>query len=472
MKNKYSIISLFTGAGGLDLGFLLNGKFDIKFANEILKAPVLTYSKNFKIPISESRNLKEIEMPVIIHNNIENIDFSDFPLKNIDVVIGGPPCQDFSVLRGKSKRKGVEVKRGRLYSHFVRALVHLKPKVFLFENVPGLITSNEGFAFETIKEDFKNLSLRWDEVKKLVQNGSEIEKNIGYELIFSNVLEFYVLGVPQIRRRLIIIGIRNDLINNLDLIMRRNIEKNLRDELEGKKFNFKYYPLTPLEVFEGKILTDLQEKYEKIMKDYSNIADEVNTPRAKIWKNKIFKNLTFNIIDDYIYLNKYKKLDSLEYMRFVKDVMAEHEEVLKLLDYLNKPIRINKFPDNSNKIPNESKNVIERMSKIPPGENYAFLNGTKWEVKGLMSNIYRRVHPLEPAQTVIAYGGGGTWGYHYEKDRGRLTNRELARLQTFPDWFLFSGNSQEIRAQIGEAVPPLAGYRISKVLEQILSFFD
>ncbi len=112
------------------------------------------------------------------------------------------------------------------------------------------------------------------------------------------------------------------------------------------------------------------------------------------------------------------------------------------------------------------------MRMIPPGENHKFVRGTRCEVKGLMSNIYRRLNPLQPAYTVIAYGGGGTWGYHYERNRGKLTNRERARLQTFPDWFEFSGNSQDVRAQIGEAVPPLAGYRIAQAVDTALSAFE
>jgi DNA (cytosine-5)-methyltransferase 1 len=69
---------------------------------------------------------------------------------------------------------------------------------------------------------------------------------------------------------------------------------------------------------------------------------------------------------------------------------------------------------------------------------------------------------------VVAYGGGGTWGYHYERGRSKLTNRERARLQTFPDSFEFIGNNSQVRAQIGEAVPPLMGKVIGEVVAKIL----
>ena len=109
---------------------------------------------------------------------------------------------------------------------------------------------------------------------------------------------------------------------------------------------------------------------------------------------------------------------------------------------------------------------------IPPGENHLFVRGTDLEISGIgMSMIYRRLHPLKPSYTVTAYGGGGTWGYHYERNRGKLTNRERARLQTFPDSFLFQGTSSEVRAQIGEAVPTLLSLAIANAVYNILTFY-
>jgi len=120
-------------------------------------------------------------------------------------------------------------------------------------------------------------------------------------------------------------------------------------------------------------------------------------------------------------------------------------------------------------VPKESEDVLARLKMIPPDENHLFVRGTEWEVEGRdMSLIYRRIHPLKPSYTIVAYGGGGTWGYHYRRCRGKLTNRERARLQTFPDWFLFKGSASEVRAQIGEAVPPLLGQKIAEAVEIIL----
>jgi len=108
------------------------------------------------------------------------------------------------------------------------------------------------------------------------------------------------------------------------------------------------------------------------------------------------------------------------------------------------------------------------MEHTPPGENYIFVDGTRWKVAGTMSNIYRRTDPLRPAFTVMAYGGGGTWSYHYDRDRGMLTNRERARLQTFPDKYMFEGNMSQVRAQIGEAVPVQLGRKIAEIATLVL----
>lgn len=103
--------------------------------------------------------------------------------------------------------------------------------------------------------------------------------------------------------------------------------------------------------------------------------------------------------------------------------------------------------------------VVERLKHIPPGKN-AWYEGLpkhlRLNVKGArMSQIYRRLDPDKPSYTVTGSGGGGTHGYHWSENRA-LTNRERARLQTFPDNFVFEGSKESARKQIGMAVPPKA----------------
>ena len=118
-------------------------------------------------------------------------------------------------------------------------------------------------------------------------------------------------------------------------------------------------------------------------------------------------------------------------------------------------------PKNSpnNDLTKQSKTVIERLKRIKPGQNIWDVNDKlpeelRLNVKGAkLSQIYKRLHPNEPAYTITGSGGGGTHVYHYKEPRA-LTNRERARLQTFPDNFVFYGKKESIRRQIGMAVSP------------------
>jgi DNA (cytosine-5)-methyltransferase 1 len=120
---------------------------------------------------------------------------------------------------------------------------------------------------------------------------------------------------------------------------------------------------------------------------------------------------------------------------------------------------------------NHPKLVIERLNAIPPGENAWWEDlpdHLKLDVKSAkLSQIYRRLKPDEPAYTITGSGGGGTHGYRWDEPRA-LTNRERARLQTFPDDFIFYGGKESVRRQIGMAVPPL-GAKI--IIDAILKTF-
>lgn len=118
--------------------------------------------------------------------------------------------------------------------------------------------------------------------------------------------------------------------------------------------------------------------------------------------------------------------------------------------------------------------AAERLSHIAAGDNIWSVNDSlpprlKLNVKGAkISSIYRRLHPDRPAHTIVASGGGGTHSYHWEQNRA-LTNRERARLQSFPDDFVFAGGRESVRKQIGMAVPPTGA---AHILQAVLSTFD
>ena len=424
------MISLFTGAGGLDWGFHNSEEYELVTSNEILKPHLKTYADNYKIPIVDIEDYSD-ETYVGICGDIHNLTVP----YDADVLMGGPPCQDFSVLRGDDKRAGFTVTRGKLYEQYLRILKDSNPKAFVFENVVGMVSANKGAAYEAIQEDFINA---------------------GYDLIFNEILDISTIGAPQARKRLIIIGIKKNLISNknkVDVI----INNYLRNDLLSK------YPLTPLETFEGKVLIDLKEEYVKIMKEYEGCMDGIDNDFADKWENE-YGDLTFDIVKDYLLANNIDDFDEEEFEK----AMEEHKKILDILGFYGKKVDEQQFLDDSNNLGRKNKKVIARMHHIPPFYNFKAVENTEWKVKGLMSNIYRRLHPLIPSPTIIAYGGGGTGGYHYEYNRQGLTNRERARLQTFPDNYLFNGKKTEVRAQIGEEVPPIASYWISKVVTDIL----
>lgn len=168
-KRKPKLISLFSGCGGLDLGFDQAG-YDIVWANDYDHWSCQTYKRNFGDHIEEA--------------SISDIDFSKLP--DCDIMTGGFPCQDFSVIW---KRGGLGTDRGNLYKSFVRAVDVKKPKVFIGENVKGLLSANKGKAIQQIVDDFAEL---------------------GYTVKY-RICNFAKYGAPQLRERVLIVGIRNDI---------------------------------------------------------------------------------------------------------------------------------------------------------------------------------------------------------------------------------------------------------------------
>lgn len=166
-----NLLDLFCGAGGLSLGFDWAG-FNVVIANDNFKQACETYRANH-------------ENTILIEGDITDKNIQDNVLKNskkakVDIVVGGPPCQGFS----HAGKRMIDDPRNFLYKEFVNIVKKIKPKVFVLENVEGIMTINGGKTFEEIKNHFKEL---------------------GYS-VAGHKLHAVQYGVPQKRKRVIIIG--------------------------------------------------------------------------------------------------------------------------------------------------------------------------------------------------------------------------------------------------------------------------
>lgn len=182
----FKVVSMFSGAGGLDMGFHNKG-FRILWANDFNKYACDTYNRwaNYD---AEGIRKPEQECTVIECGDISKIEVESIaPGETIDVVLGGFPCQGFSLAGPRQ----VDDSRNVLYRHFVKMVKAKNPRVFIAENVIGIKTLGDGAVFEKIVEDFASL---------------------GYTLSAPTV-NAKNYGVPQDRMRVIIIGIRNDICN-------------------------------------------------------------------------------------------------------------------------------------------------------------------------------------------------------------------------------------------------------------------
>jgi DNA (cytosine-5)-methyltransferase 1 len=147
----------------------------------------------------------------------------------------------------------------------------------------------------------------------------------------------------------------------------------------------------------------------------------------------------------------------------------ENNRIITSREAIENPPILESF--SNNELTKQSINVVERLKHIKPGEN-AFTATLpphlELNVKGAkISQIYKRLDPNKPSYTVTGSGGGGTHVYHWFENRA-LTNRERARLQTFPDEFVFAGSKESVRKQIGMAVPP-KGAKV--IFEAVLKTF-
>jgi DNA (cytosine-5)-methyltransferase 1 len=348
VPRRYAAVSLFAGCGGMDLGAEQSGRAKVVWAIDNEHWAVETYRRN-------------------LGQHIVEADITETPVPEVpcDILLAGPPCQDYSTLWNHD---GLKTARGNLFRQVARYLDALRPAGFVLENVAGLLSANQGAAWTLVRHALRAPTSfaggQWDGL------------SVRYDLS-AQVVDMADLGVPQHRERLIVVGVRRDL--------------GVRP------------PVIPTP-FAGSPVT-----------------------------------------------------------------------VREALD-------VNPLPPNApnHEIGLDTPEVVERLKLIPPGGNYEVIpHGHPLAVRGLISHVYRRLDPAKPSYTMIAGGGGGTHGYHHAEPR-RLSNREKARLQGFPDDFVFEhgcgpGKREarsmypRVRRQIGNAVPPPAAELIVAALADVLA---
>lgn len=362
------VISMFSGAGGLDLGFSLAGH-EIVWANDFDEYAVDTYEENFN-----KFNKHKVVRGDIVEYLSQSKEKLSKEIPDADIVIGGFPCQGFSIC---NVNRSMKDERNYLYLQVLKMIEIKKPKFILLENVKGLENMEKGKVLEMIINDIESVG-------------------DGYT-VYYNVLNALNYGVPQNRERIIIFGVRNDLSSK--------IKMPILNEPADKKHPKKILNIPSSHSSEG---TEIQDM---------NSIDIVTDMFEKLCKNKKIK------LSDYFKKNKKYKYQTL------RDTIYGLPEETNI-----------EYPD-----------ILNHMS------SKCKLNKNKTNMVGNRPTDWDKHAPT------IMGRGSGTGGPliipHPEYNR-RMSVREVARIQTFPNTFKFIGSTSACYRQIGNAVPVLMAYNI------------
>jgi DNA (cytosine-5)-methyltransferase 1 len=344
------VIDLFSGVGGLSLGFEKAG-FETLRAIDIWEDAIETLNRNSKSSYGE---LKDV-------SSFNKYDLKNLAKKNDIVgVIGGPPCQGFSTARLSDNGSEISLinrERNGLYIDFYDTVRLAKPYFFVIENVRGMVSMNKGAFVEDILKRFGKLGYE-----------------VNYEIV--NAADY---GVPQNRYRVIFVGIIKQF------------------------FLFPPKVLRHVSTFDA--LSDLPKPSLTSKKSY---ASNAQTP--------------------------YQRL-----MRVGSRLVLNHEPT------------------------NHSDQTVEVISKIPDGGSIRSLPRDYWEIRKF-NKAFQRMNSKLPSLTIDT---GHRNYFHYSENR-IPTVRESARLQSFPDRFVFFGSRTSQYKQVGNAVPPILAYEIAKQIKGAL----
>lgn len=391
MSSNLKFIDLFAGAGGLSEG-LTEAGYHCLFANEIMPTYARTYAHNHigtKVTTADIRTL-----------DAEAIR-KDLGLEkgSLDLIAGGPPCQGFSI---NAPVRSTEDQRNHLFREYLRFVEAFSPRAVLIENVPGLVSFEEG---ETLHEILKALA------------------DLGYGADV-RILGAAYYGVPQMRWRTIIVGLRGA-------------------ELPANAFPQPIYhaPIRPnfTTTFNGKSLVPMP------------------TPATEARFTTVY-----DAIGDLPPLECGEKGESVK--AYAHEPTCAYQQAM----------RTGSTGVYNHESPKLAKINVERMKYIKPGGNWTDIplellpKGMQRARRSDHTKRYGRVTKDGLASTILTKCDPHWGAYiHYEQNRS-FTVREAARIQSFPDHFIFGGTMAEQFAQVGNAVPPLLAKAVGLSIQDIL----
>ena len=392
-RNKLKVIDLFSGCGGLNEGFKKAG-YLTSVSNDIWAPAGKTFEKNNK---KGDFILGDITQKKI-RDKIINIG------KGSDVLVGGPPCQAYSMAGARN----VDDPRGKLFEDYIKIVKAIKPKYFVMENVKGLISMEHDKSRLNISE--KKILFK---IKKLENKKSELllkrKKSKNTSKIKFNKSEGKLL--EEIKEEL-----------KLERKLTSSLRVKVTDTLKKRFSSFGYD--VHIKVLNAADY-GVPQKRQRVIIIGGLDGYKVSYPDPAYQEKSNDKNLE---------LFKTNLLNWVTVKEAIDDLKNKPEDV------------------SFNHIFTRSgKDFQKKINKTPIGRT----------VYGGFSDAYFRCPPNEPSRTVKENHGGVF--IHYDKNRF-MTPRELARLQSFEDKFIFEGSKSQILVQIGNAVPPKLGYSIANTL--------
>lgn len=435
-----SVVDLFSGCGGLSYGFYLEG-MEITTGVEVDQHACDTASYNLHW---KQGNNKSHLCEDILEINANDLDIPD---KSV-ITIGGPPCQAYSTI-GKSKlrslgehRYGLNDERAFLYKEFIRLGLELDSKAIVMENVPASVN----FLGMNIPEIVCNI----------------LEDN-GYNAVWT-ILNAADFGVPQTRERVFVIGIRSDI--GPVMYMPEPTHRNHAAEVSKEKIKSRYRKFNTSKHFKAPEVNEHAPEWMTVNDALSDLPGLFPTSDTKYILQRMNTRLPYQTppINGFQREmrkqqdNNYKKeVDCNSFRRTLRDFrifeQMEHGDDYRHASRIAYKLfrEACEFYNVSKRTDEEAYNKLKK-SYVPPYDSTKFHG--KW----------KKMDPERPAHTLVAHLGTDTYSHIHPFEPRGISVREAARLQSFPDDFVFNVPMGSAFKQIGNAVPPLLAKGVAKAV--------